>query len=468
MPEVPATPAASGMLDVTVTAHQPLALGVRPAGTAPAETRSHIPGSVLRGALATVWIRDHGLPMEVSPRLREEFVALFEGDVRYGPLFGSGSGIVPLSVKRCKYRCSSDAYVDTAFADGDEPSHCGLCDEAAPLTGGRGEVEFFGSRAGKLHVERTHLEIDDDSQVARDKELFTRRALSHRESDGTHRRFHGRIVPRGLPEAAADWLVRPRKLRMGGGRSTGGGVSFATAPAHPELPETATIVVLRLLSPAALTCPSGLPLDLGDRDAVRDALNDELADLLGTPITEVSRLWARREHVGGWHAASALPKATELALIPGSVLRLAFAEPPSPEALQALTARGIGLRRNEGFGAVEVAVSGWRAPGAAGPGDAASGGQEAVPDEAESHARVLHRTGHGRWFADQLRPYAAGRMAGEPPSTAVLGRSRLRDLPDGDRDDIERMLLDALPQVLDRTLAVLRFLNTLDEEKRQP
>ncbi|WP_411574813.1 type III-B CRISPR module-associated Cmr3 family protein [Streptomyces fradiae] len=456
------------LLDIQVTAHQPLALGVRPAGTAPVQTQHHIPGSVLRGALAAAWIRDHGLPNKVPTPLRREFIALFESDTVYGPLFATGSGIVPLSVRRCKYRRCAGVHPDDAFDDHSSP-YCSSC--RGPLTAGRGGVEFFGGAGGDLVVQRTHLEIDDKEQVASEGDLFTRRALTHRDQNGDERQFHGRITPADdLPEAAAHWLSQRRSLRLGGRRGTSGGVTYSTATASPRLPQTGRRVALRLVAPAILTDTSGLPLDLADRDRLREALDAKLSCVLETRIAKVARVWARRERVGGWHAASNLPKPVELAVSAGSVLLLTFEEPPAPDALLVLEGRGIGLRRNEGFGALETATSPWIPPGWTPPdgrvAEEASTG-EAVMDPADSYALMLYRSGHSAWFIDQLRPYVEQRAAGNPPHDALLERSRLRNLPGELRRDIQDLLLRTTPDTLDRTLARLAALHrlTVDEEQ---
>ncbi|CAL9577044.1 type III-B CRISPR module-associated Cmr3 family protein [Streptomyces sp. enrichment culture] len=451
------------LLDVQVKAHQPLALGVRPAGTAPVQTQHHIPGSVLRGALAAAWIRDHGLPNKVPPQLRQEFVTLFESETVFGPLFATGSQIVPLSVRRCKYQRCAGIHPDDAFDDSSSP-YCGSC--GGPLTAGRGEVEFFGGTAGRLVVQRTHLEIHDKRQVASDGNLFTRRALTHQDSKGDERQFHGRIAAADdLPEAAARWLKQCRDLRLGGRRGTSGGVTYSAATASPRLPGTGERVALRLTAPAILTDTSGLPLDLADRDQLGEALRAELSCLLATRIVKVERVWARRERVGGWHAASNLPKPVELAVSAGSVLLLAFDEPPAPEALLALAGRGVGLRRNEGFGALETATSAWTPPSGSMAEDAPTG-PEAM-DPAESYARMLYLSGHSAWFIDQLRPYVEERAAGNPPHDALLERSRLRNLPGELRRDVQDLLLRTTPDTLDRTLARLAALHRLKTDEEQ-
>lgn len=447
------------MLDVQVTAHQPLALGVRPAGTAPVPTRLHVPGSVLRGALAAAWIAEYGLPAKVSAAKRREFIALFEGEVSYGPLFATGSQVVPLSVLRCKYRrCTT--VVDEAFDDtGGEPS----C-ECGSLAPGRGEVEFTGATAGRPVTQSTHLQIDDATGIADKGLLFTRRTLTHRDANGAERTFHGRITPGSdLPDEAAAWLADTRRLRLGGRRGTSGAVTYNPCPVQAVAPATGHRIAMRLTAPAILTDPSGLPLDLADYQALRTALHAELATPLGgARVTAVERVWARRERVGGWHAASRLPKPVELAVSAGTVLLLDFDRPPAPDGLLALSGRGIGLRRGEGFGALETSTTAWKHP--TGP-EAVTPDQD-TPDPAESYARLLLDTGHGAWFIDNLRSYVE-ELATRSGTRhlGLLERPRLRRLTPYERDAITALLLTASVEVLDRTLGLLTAFNRLMEKE---
>jgi CRISPR-associated protein Csx10 len=436
------------VLDVCLTAHQPLALGVRPSGRAPTQTQLHVPGSVLRGALAGAWIRDHGEPSKERGELRREFVALFESDTLFGPLFVEGTGVVPLSVRRCKYQACPGVHPDAAFAD-EVPASCPSCQ--GPLTPGRGEVESFGSAHQALAVETTHLEIEDHTQVAREGMLFTRRALRHKDATGSERILRGRITPGAeLPSSAAHWLGQQHDLRLGGRRSTNGGVTYTARAATPQPPRTGPLVAIRLLAPAILADASGLPLDLTDRASLWDALNEELYGVLGVRISGVKRVWSRREYIGGWHAASNLPKPVELAASAGTVILLAFERPPAPDALLALALRGLGLRRNEGFGSLEVATCAWSPP--AGPPPAPT--CEEPVDLPTTYAERLAETEHSKWLVDQLRPFLqelnnGGSRAGY---VDVLNRPRLRDLTKAQRDDLEALLISAPVDVLDRTL----------------
>ncbi|MGW2917815.1 type III-B CRISPR module-associated Cmr3 family protein [Streptomyces angustmyceticus] len=452
------------MLEVTVTAHQPLALGEGfDAGTAPASNRLNVPGSVLRGALAKTWLTEHGRPPTGSEADWRAFQDLFEGEVTFGPLFAADSYLVPLSVLRCKYgRCPGS--IDAAFppegtttSDSSEPGcACG------PLVPGRGEVEFSGATARPV-LQTTHLQIDDASGTAEEGLLFTRRALSPRDAQRAPRAFHGRIGFGAQPPARVmAWLTRERRLRLGGRRSTMGGVTYTARPAAAALPATSRRIALRLHAPAILTDASGLPLDLGDHAALRSALDEELAPVLGgARITAVVQVWSRRDRVGGWHAASHLPKPVEPTVTAGSVFLLDFDQPPSPEGLSALTARGVGLRRAEGFGALETTTTAWTPPLAFSPAAPETGGQPSS-SRSERYARLLYATRLGPWFADALREYVQ-LIATDPGrrGVALLDRPRLRHLTATERQTVRELLLTVPVETLDRTVATLDALHRL-------
>ncbi|MGH3168987.1 MAG: hypothetical protein ACRDN0_24290, partial [Trebonia sp.] len=108
-----------GILRVTVTALQRLALGVGSEVGYFTGTHSFVPGSVLRGALAAAWIAEHGPPHPGSAAFGE----LFDGPIRYGPMFVPGAALVPVSAWRCKYPNGPDCdarAVDRAFETGEE------------------------------------------------------------------------------------------------------------------------------------------------------------------------------------------------------------------------------------------------------------------------------------------------------------------------------------------------------------
>lgn len=433
--------------DATVTARQQLSLGTRPTGTAPTRTHRHIPGSVLRGALASVWISAHGTPDRLhssDPRLYGRFVELFEGAVRYEPLYAPGWGTVPMSVLRCKYprdeECASwveDEAFPTSPPDGDGGVLCPNC--GAPGRRSKGTVESVhaSESARDLVGQTVRLQLDDATGTAERGLLFTREALQPRTGAGAPRTFTGRVVvPADLSPDALAWLTGPdrHRVHLGGRRSTGGGADLSLTPAATTGTPAVTgrRLALRLTAPALFTDTSGLPRTVPD--------TAELGELLGVPVTLV-RSWTRHEHIGGWHAAANLPKPVELAAGAGSTFLLELAEPADPHRVAALADRGLGLRRAEGFGALTVATTAWRPPAPPPLPDAAPAAGYSDADRVEAAARMLADTGHGSWFFTELRAYVTARRQGAERSAALLDRPHLADLTPGQRRTVEAVLM---------------------------
>jgi CRISPR-associated protein Csx10 len=328
------------MPEAVAIARQGLAIG------GPAEvgfdklTLPYVPGSTLRGALASVWIQQNGVPGRDNPR-REEFISLFERDVRYGPLFQDGSAVVPLSALWCKYPATAACRSWSAdAATEDDTAVCPHCGGATEV--GKGEVT--GVQAQRIL--RTRL--DDDGR-AMDGHLYARQELA------------AGLTYRGHLAGTHPWLQEPKEIWLGGRTSTRGLATFGLTP-EPELPGKLAVpasprsdgaLVIRLTSPAIIVDDAGRP----SLDPVPEILR-----VLGLPENsqEVARCWTRPVRVGGWHAASGLPKPTELALSLGSVVVLHLREQPDQEALRRLACEGIGLRRIEGFGSVQLNPQPWR------------------------------------------------------------------------------------------------------------
>lgn len=409
------------MPEVTVTARQSLALGTRPRPGAPGLSHRHIPGSVLRGALAEEWVMDHGEP-SAKPQLRPEFVALFERGVRFGPLFAPGSTIVPLSVLTCKYQpdepCMAGWY-DEAW--GGVPESCPRCD--GPLSRGSGAVIHPRENTGRHIVRTAHVELTAEG-TAEEGKLFTREAIAHR-LDGEPARFTGRIVGGG------DWLLGEHRLHIGGRRSVAGAVSYQAIPDTSQSPpevDTSHLVV-RLLSPGVFVDRAGRPCDVPDVGM--------LERILGVSV-KIERQWTRRDRVGGWHAAADLPKPEDHVVTAGSTYRLELDKRPDPEAVQALLDRGLGLRRAEGYGWIEVRR--WQPPA---PSEVA---RRPEPDRVVQGASemVLGLPGeHTRWMISALRGYALHLQRGGARHTDLLNRPRFASLTEGQRRQLRTLLTKA-------------------------
>ncbi|MCP2170354.1 type III-B CRISPR module-associated Cmr3 family protein [Goodfellowiella coeruleoviolacea] len=432
------------MLDVVVTAQQPLALGRGTSAGASAPTHRHIPGSVLRGALAAAWIAEHGEPTRESG-LRDEFVALFERNVRFGPLFAPGSTVVPLSVLRCKYqRDNSCAQIwhDEAFSDEEITEEvkektrvCESC--GGPLARGRSEVEFL---PGDAIVRSTRVALTAEG-TAQDGALYTRDELAHRDTTGAPRQFVGRIV------GDAPWLAQARTLFLGGRRSTSGAVTYQADPAAPKPvpPLTGRTLVLRLLSPAVFVDKAGRPSSQPDEHV--------LTELLGVTAT-VAHSWIRWDRVGGWHAAADLPKPEEHVIAAGSTYKLKLEGDPDPAALQRLRDHGVGLRRAEGFGWIELGQAERPRIAEVLPADSTDRVAMGMSDMLLKLDNNL-----GRWFLRELRRYHAYRVQGGPVIKDLLSRPKLEILTPQQRKYVDLLLefdVQRIGRVVDALEARLR------------
>jgi CRISPR-associated protein Csx10 len=314
--------------ELTLTLTQPAQLGDRARKDYVLSTLEHIPGSVVRGAFAAAWLARNG-PSQPGTLQRKEFLGLFEGGARFGSLLRDGTEFMSLAVVGHKYdpkdTCATIDY-DRAVG-GEPPQYCPDC--GSPLEQRRG---LDGDRPAPQR--RTSVAISE-SGVAEPGQLFTRETLRAGQS------FRGTLVAsRDLLEI----LVSLGPVRIGGRRTTHG---LAQAAIRDDgTPPTAQRrsdgdLVVRLRSPGIFTDDYGRP--------AREPSASELRDMLGVPAGVV-KSWIRWEQAGGWHAASGLPKQQELAVSAGSTFLIHPERPVDDSALANLAARGLGLRRHEGFG----------------------------------------------------------------------------------------------------------------------
>lgn len=315
---------------ITVTLTQPVAAGRNARADFRQETHNHVPGSVLRGALAAAWIRRRGRGITRSP----EFVETFEGTGSFGPLHSEGSLPVPLSVKKHKYASSAGCGSEWDAAYGEKATTCEACGD--PLVFSKGQPR------GRVPLEHRTMVALSPEGVALDGQLFSQSTL--KEETNLSGWLHGPATHAVFCDGEPI-----RTLSLGSRRSLRGSVTVhvdtEATPAPIEC--VGEDIILRLASPAVFCDDFGFPMDRPDLV--------ELSEVLGVAALEVTDAWTRWGEVGGWHAASGLPKPVERAVAAGSTYRVHFAEAPSLESRRALATRGIGLRRREGFGALYVA-----------------------------------------------------------------------------------------------------------------
>jgi CRISPR-associated protein Csx10 len=314
--------------ELRLTLRQPAQIGDRSREDFVHSTLDYIPGTVIRGAFAGAWLARNGVSEPGTPQ-REEFLRLFEGPVRFGALLRTGTEFAPLSLLVHKYPANHDCAVreyDRAVID-DVPPRCPQChspfEPQKPGLRGRGP--------GKKR--RTSVSIGE-SGVARRGQLFTRESLQAGQD------FTGTLVA-GAADIGILGSLGP--IRVGGRRTTHGlaEVVIREAAPVPAVEVHDGKLIIRLRSPGIFTDSHGRPIPEPDQA--------ELVHVLGTEA-KVERRWFRWEQVGGWHAASGLPKPAELAVAPGSTYVISTEEPVAKSRLAALELRGLGLRRHEGFG----------------------------------------------------------------------------------------------------------------------
>jgi CRISPR-associated protein Csx10 len=157
--------------ELTLTLSQPAQFGDRARKNFVLSTMEHVPGAVVRGAFAAAWLARYGPSNPGTPE-REQFLDLFEGGVRFGPLLRDGTEFMSLAVAGHKYdptdTCAIVDY-DRALTDEDPPDYCPDC--GSPIEQRRG---LHGDRPAQ--VRRTSVAIGE-SGTAIPGQLFTRELL---------------------------------------------------------------------------------------------------------------------------------------------------------------------------------------------------------------------------------------------------------------------------------------------------
>ncbi|MBO0803838.1 MAG: hypothetical protein J2P25_12290 [Nocardiopsaceae bacterium] len=393
------------MSELVLTLRQAAQLGSRARRDNVLGTMEYIPGSVVRGALAAAWLARNGVSKPGTPE-REEFLTLFEGGVRYGALLRDGTEFMSLAVAGHKYDPQETCEViDYDRARGEKPPpYCPQC--GSPIEQRKG---LTGDR--KPLNRRTSVAIGPGGTAKRG-ELFTRETLNKGAT------FRGTVT------ASDDTLLKILgdlgPVRVGGRRTTHGLADVAITPAAPPpLPERRPdgTIIVRLRSPGIFVDDHGRPADRPSESELKQALGDVGA--------RVAKAWTRWEQVGGWHAASGLPKPQELTVAAGSTYILSTERVVGDSALSALSERGLGLRRHEGFS--DLAPAPALRPGAADRRRAADNSKK-VRMRAAPLTRML--VGDAR-VANTLRTLTEAHAEGDP---AAAGRLREEAKKQGDTD----------------------------------
>lgn len=339
----------------------------------------YLPGGAIRGSLAALWKARYGTPDE---RFERQVAGL-----RIGPGIVRGASQRPLSVFACKYpitaKCSQT--FDAAFEAVPDHRVCPGCGKGLEASKGQWE------QAPQIRrVTRTALE---DDQTVLQGSLFSRDALASGQTF------------RATALGELDWLGSGAvRVRIGGRRTTGGLVELTATKSRDALAVSmpdAHRLVLRMLAPAVFVDDAGrtqLVPQTGDLARALDR-SGPAADV------RVEDGWYRPETVGGWNAAAGLPKSTEVAVAGGSTYVLRSATPFTAAEATALVQSGLGLRRGDGLGWLEVATSAWQSAARAGTG---VGSRQAADQAVAAMADRIDRLSNSREERSILRRQISG------------------------------------------------------------
>jgi CRISPR-associated protein Csx10 len=317
------------------------------------KSEDFVTGSALRGAVASAWLADR----DADPAFFEE---IFEGLVRFETAIPQGFTVVPLSVFLCKYRTQPTCqswYEDRAVHLTEGLSIHSSCHCGDQVERSKGHIVATSSEANDaLLGQRTRTAVNPVTGSSRDRALFAQEAL---RSGLT---FSGRItcidkLSPSAEKALTDWIKGPqnssRSIRLGRGKSVMGKAVFENVQLVNDN--------IKTVSPGRHIVRCKTPLIVLD-DAGRPTTDITYEFLRrGLERTAIVHSWVRPTLIGGWHTVSGLPKPADYALVAGTTY---VVDVPAEDtnAWNQVQVTGLGHRRREGFGVVEVDPDLWEYP----------------------------------------------------------------------------------------------------------
>jgi len=369
-------------LEIVLTLQSPVALHRTRTGVQFVETLDYIPGTALRGALAEAYLTKHGAP-------NNTFRALFLSEqVQYGDLWPSLEGqqviLLPATAQACKRhglkhdQSFRDSLLDVWNTLGNDRK-CPVCGESLDrVSGYLGRLDPVKPISPRSRL-RVSTAIERGTGTVAREMLFAQHTLVGLGMPDNRQPLLFQGVVRLFDPTLQSELMRLLQpnvtLFLGAGRSRGLGqveVKFwSEAPATEPLAERyqqfnavaqraggeagKRYFSLTLLSHLALRDDLLRPV-LGEITPQHFGLPDGVA-WVRYPDSDQPVLFLSAITVPGWNAALGLPKPDTVALARGSVL-LGQCDAGQEQAvlgcLAQIEAKGVGERRNEGFGRVAV------------------------------------------------------------------------------------------------------------------
>ncbi len=394
---------------VVAFTEEPLIVAQRAEAGNTTTTLPYINGTSLRGGLATAFLRRQGVTKpEQLDNSYQDFESLFGIEqLRFSNLLPAKLEIAgdshlqtgeiqssipsPRSLLSCKLHKgfeTEDLAVKphgvTDFLLKDIPEECPIC--GASLEGYNkfllpDDSQYPWDKPTSIEPSYEvimHNEVDDRTSRAEDGRLFSYKVLQRGQW------FAGvieELTDNGLLGTLLDPLgLKPEggeiRLRLGRGNNRGQGQVKLQLIPNPISPETGYQPVLLVENSIQQRVSKNMDETLSlllmsdcilqdKRLCYLDYIPAELlVELLGLPEASLSSVdlagkplasFCSTRIVEGWNAAHGMPRETDIAIEAGSVFSYRIAKNDYPDliaALQRLERKGLGLRRDEGFGQV--------------------------------------------------------------------------------------------------------------------
>lgn len=399
-------------IQLEIKALSPLAIARQKPGGSVSEAESYIPGSVIRGALASQILNQSGYQSTNLAENGGDFQALFLGDnpaifqnaypavlaVDKEIVIQDEINVLPATTLSSKtksgFKPENSGVFDTLIDRFCAESYGHLYDPNCPTDGGRVDSpgisfysklndEYYGHTEGKRLL--TRVGINRRRATAEEQILYSIEVLNESESTGENPKpaiYKGAILVTGTIVDSLRLFINSHKedFRLGGSTSRGlGRVKIdAKLPvdAKPKLAERIKLFNDQLRKRWNDWKVFGNPLEelAGDRtyftlDLQSDAILSEqwrrttiISPAMLQQFTcltdsslELHAAYSSYDYRSGWNAAWGLMKDVELVTNKGAVYLFSTTrENDWLEALENLEVQGVGDRTCEGFGQVQI------------------------------------------------------------------------------------------------------------------
>ena len=342
------------------------------------ESLDFIPGTAIRGAIATMWLK------EKAPD--DDFKEIFaQGKVSFGNLYPKGAKPIPLSALSCKYYSGFKGDEDNKHGvediliplvkEGQIPDELDRCRYLkdgkpcqAPLKKFRGYYlkDISSNSLESIRVKKRliyHTAISPISETALDGALYSQEVIEAGQT------FRGDIwvYDDALPTSVANFIKNLKIFYVGSDKSTGfGRFEMLSDPVECDVTDKGKLrgrisgFNERLgLNDGKTYFSVTLQSDAIITDGFMRYKTLIEPEDLGIPEAELIQGVADNRLLQGWNAMTRLPKEDMIAIEKGSVFVFTVNSLNDSilERLHTAESRGIGKRRGEGFGRLTVCDS---------------------------------------------------------------------------------------------------------------